>query len=357
MSVERIRIDDLLALARSRGASDLHLGGDAAPALRVDGRLVVLDVPPVEPAALDAFVREVVTPAAYDGIAQWGSADAVRRENVGAPYRLHAYRTFDGLRVAVRLLAENVPALEALGLPPAVAALAERRTGLVLFTGPTGSGKTTALAALVGRINRSAERVVVTVEDPVEYVHRPVRSIIAHAQVGVDVPGYAEALRGFMRADPDVILIGEMRDAATMAAALAAAETGHLVFSTLHTTDAAQSVDRIVDAFPSDAQPQVRMQLAAVLAAVVSLRLVAARAGGRVAATEVLVGTDAVRAIVRDGKAHQLRNAMATGRDAGMHTLEAHLSDLAVRGVVDVAAARAVANRPAEVRGVGSGAA
>ena len=189
-----------------------------------------------------------------------------RARGRGGPYRVHAYRHAGGVRVAIRLLAETVPSLEQLGLPPIVAALAQRPAGLVLFTGPTGSGKTTALAALVDRINRTSERNVVTIEDPVEYVHVPVRSLVTHCEIGRDVNDYAEALRGFLRADPDVILVGEMRDGATMAAALTAAETGHLVFATLHTNDAAQTVDRIVDAFPADAHAQVRTQLAAVLA-------------------------------------------------------------------------------------------
>jgi twitching motility protein PilT len=284
-------------------------------------------------------------------LAAGGSGDVAVRAGLGAPYRLHAYRSTAGLRLAFRFLRGAIPALETLSLPPIVASLATRPNGLVLFTGPTGSGKTTALAALVDRMNRTSERVIVTVEDPVEYVHAPVRSLIAHTEIGTDVRDFAEALRGFMRADPDVILVGEMRDRATMEAALGAAETGHLVLSTLHTSDAAQTVDRIVDAFPSEAQQQVRTQLAATLAAVVSLRLVPIRNGsGRVAAAEVLIGTDAVRAIVRDGKSHQLRNTIATGRASGMQTLEASLSDYVVRGIVDLDAARAVANHPADIR-------
>ena len=177
-----------------------------------------------------------------------------------------------------------MPALDTLGLPDIVSALASQTSGLVIFTGPTGSGKTTAVAALIDRINRTCERVIVTVEDPVEYTHEPIRSSIAHCEVGSDIASYAAAIHGFMRADPDVILAGEMRDRATMAAVLSAAETGHLVFSTLHTNDAAQTIDRIVDAFASDAQGQVRTQLAATLLAVVSLRLVPLRDGsGRTA--------------------------------------------------------------------------
>ena len=320
------------------------------PTLRVDGRLIVLDVPPFPKDALHAFVDEVLPNDARTRLAALGTADIARRSGHAGPYRLHVYHTIAGLRCAFRFLASAIPSLEELALPSIVASFATRPNGLVLFTGPTGSGKTTALAALIDRMNRTSERVILTVEDPVEYVHAPIRSLIAHSEIGTDVADYPEALRGFMRADPDVILVGEMRDRPTIEAALTAAETGHLVLSTLHTNDAAQTVDRIVDAFASDAHAQIRAQVASTLVAVASLRLVPAPTGGRIAVCEILIGTDAVRAIIRDGKTHQLRNTIATGRSAGMQTLEAHLSDLVIRGSIDLAAARAVANRPLEIR-------
>jgi twitching motility protein PilT len=349
-TLERVRIDELIALARARRASDLHLGGESSPTLRVDGRVIVLDLPPVAQDALVACLSDVFPDAARRRLAQFGNADIAIRRGAAAPYRLHAYRTTTGLRLAFRFLSETVPSLDALALPAIITTFTSRPNGLVLFTGPTGSGKTTALAALIDRMNRTSERVIVTVEDPVEYVHAPVRSMIAHCEIGTDVSDYAEALRGFLRADPDVILVGEMRDRETMEAALTAAETGHLVLSTLHTNDAAQTVDRIVDSFPSEAHAQIRTQVAATLVAVVSLRLVPLRVGsGRIAVAEILIGTDAVRAIIRDGKTHQLRNTIATGRAAGMQTLESHLSDLAVHGMIDVGTARAAANRPNEI--------
>jgi twitching motility protein PilT len=351
MSLDGVRLEELIALARDRGATDLHVGAGDVPALRLHGRIVALDVPPLASGALDAFLERT---APFEAKARWadgGPADFAQRRGTGSPYRLHAYRAMGRVRLAFRFHEEQIPALDALTLPPIVATFALRNSGLVIFTGPTGSGKTTALAALIDRINTTAERVIVTVEDPVEYVHPAVRSAIAHCEVGVDVPSYAAAVHGFMRADPDVMLVGEMRERATMEAVLTAAETGHLVLSTLHTIDAAQTIDRIIDAFGSEAQGQVRTQLAATLLAVVSLRLVPVRDGsGRVAATEILIGTDAVRAMIRDGKTHQLRNAMATGRTAGMRTLEASLSDLAVRGAISIETARAYANRPGDVR-------
>jgi twitching motility protein PilT len=351
MNLGVVRIEELLNLARGRRASDLHLNGADPPTLREHGRVTPLEVPALGGDALTSFIERVLPAALAHRWHNVGAVDAVCRSGAGAPYRLHAYRTIDGPRLAFRLLAAGVPCLDALALPDVVASLAERPHGLVLFTGPTGSGKTTALAALVDRVNRNAGRVIVTVEDPVEYVHTPVRSVIAHCEIGTHIDDYASAVYGFMRADPDVILVGEMRDRATMEAVLCAAETGHLVFSTLHTNDAVQTVDRIIDAFTSETQMQARTQLAATLVAVVSLRLVPTTAGdARVAATEILVGTDAVRAMIRDGKTHQLRNALATGRAAGMRTLETSLSDLVVRRVVSIEAARHHANRPAEVR-------
>ena len=353
MSLGAIRIADLVRVARARGATDLHFGGSDRPALRIAGRLAALDAPPLDDAEVRAFLSGALAAAQLARLDTLGSADgAAPRATAGGPYRVHAYRHGAGLRVAIRLLAETVPSLEQLALPAAVATLAYRPAGLVLFTGPTGSGKTTALAALVDRINRTSERNIVTVEDPVEYVHAAARSLITHCEIGRDVSGYAEALRGFLRSDPDVILVGEMRDSETMAAALTAAETGHLVFATLHTNDASQTVDRIVDAFPADAHAQIRTQLAAVLAGIVALRLIARHDGaGRRAAAEILIGTDAVRALIREGKTHQLRNTIVTGRAAGMQTLESHLSELVVRGEISLADARAVTNRPAEVRG------
>ena len=343
MSLGTIRVLDLVRGARGRGATDVHFGGGDRPALRIDGRLVVVDAPPVDEGGVRAFLAGALSAEQFARLDAHGTADgAAARDADGGPYRVHAYRHAGGVRVAIRLLAERVPTLEQLGLPAVVATFAQRPAGLVLFTGPTGSGKTTALAALVDRINRMADRNIVTVEDPVEYVHVPARSFVTHCEIGRDVCDYAEALRGFLRADPDVIVVGEMRDRATMAAALTAAETGHLVFATLHTNDAAQTVDRIVDAFPADAHAQIRSQLASVLAGIVALRLIARHDGaGRRAAAEILVGTDAVRALIREGKTHQLRNTIVTGRAAGMQTLETHLSELVVRGEIALADAHA----------------
>jgi twitching motility protein PilT len=351
--LELVRIDDLLALARARGASDLHLGNAGPPTLRIHGALTALELPPVSTRGLDGYLERILTPPRFARWQAGRSIDATHREGPGAPYRLHAYRALSSTQLAFRLLHPVVPVLAELELPDIVRTFTARPNGLILMTGPTGSGKTTALAALIDELNRNCGRVVVTIEDPVEFVHVPLRSIVAHCEIGRDVARYGAALRGFMRADPDVILIGEMRDRKTISAALTAAETGHLVLSSLHTNDAAQTVDRILDAFPAAAQSQVRSQLAATLIAITSLRLIPRLSGdGRAAAAEILIATDAVRAMIRDGKTHQLRNAIATGRATGMRTLESALTELVVRGVVSLEAAREQANRPTDVRDV-----
>jgi twitching motility protein PilT len=333
-----------------RRASDIHFGGGERPALRIDGRLIVLDDEPLPEAALVTFLEARFTPAAIRQLTETGSADAAGRDSDIGPHRIHAYRQLGGVRVVIRLLADVIPQLAELELPSVIGSFARAPQGLVLFTGPTGSGKTTALAAIIDAINRTAERNIITIEDPIEYVHTPIRSLIAHCEAGRDFVTYAAALRGILRADPDVILIGEMRDRETMAAALSAAETGHLVFATLHTNDAAQTADRIIDAFPSEAQSQIRSQLAAVLLATIGLRLVPRLCGtGRRAAAEILVATDAVRNMLREGRNHQLRNAIVTGRGAGMQTLESHLCELVARREIALDAARAVSSRPHDV--------
>jgi twitching motility protein PilT len=346
-----LRIHEIVALGRERGASDVHLAGNEAAVVRLQGRLDRLHDRVPQPAEIDAFLRETLDEQTRARFDQHGNGDAGLQHPRLGPLRIHAFRGHSGTRVAIRLLVPTVPALERLGLPAAIAGLASRHSGLVLFTGPTGSGKSTAMAALIDKINRTQERHIVTIEDPVEYVQQPVRSLIVHCEVGRDVSSFAEALRGVMRADPDVIMVGEMRDRETMTAALAAAETGHFVLATVHTAEAATSADRLIDAFPAEQQPQVRAALAQSLVAVIGTRLVPLRTGrGRCAAAEVMIASDAIRAMIREGKTHQLRNAIATGRSLGMQTLESHLCELVARGEVSIDEARKAAEHPAEVR-------
>jgi twitching motility protein PilT len=271
-------------------------------------------------------------------------------QEIGA-VRIHAYRTARGITLAIRLLCKDIPSLESLHLPAAVEEFAQRSQGLVIFAGPTGSGKSTALAAIVDRINRSQSKHVVTIEDPIEYRHECGKSIVTQREIGTDVESYEAAIFGALRSDPDVILVGELREPETMHAALTAAETGHLVLTTLHTGDAPQTIDRIVGAFGGGLQEQMRIQLAQTLIGVVCLRLLPRlSAQGRRAAAEVMVVNDAVRSLIRDAKSHQLRNVIATNRTIGMQTLEMHLSELVSRREIPIEAARASCGHPSDIR-------
>lgn len=328
-ALSHLRLADVLHEARSRDASDVHLTSGMPPALRVDGDLEFLRGAPISShdvrnAAAAVFDEHEMAriDAGEDVSATWSSGDF-------GSLRVHGFRSANAMTLAVRLLNKAVPALETLHVPPIVASFAERERGLVLFAGPTGSGKSTTLAAVVDRINSSASRRIITVEDPVEYRHENKRSLIAHRDVGKDAVSFERAVIGALRADPDVIVIGEMRDEETMQAALTAAETGHLVLATIHTGDAMQTVDRIVDAFSGPQQSHVRSQLAQTLSAVICQRLVRRASGhGRRVLAEVLVASDAVRNLIREGKSHQLHNAMLTGREAGMQTFAQHAADL-----------------------------
>jgi twitching motility protein PilT len=346
-----LRLWELLREAREREASDLHLATGETPSLRIDGTLARMETAASQEDDLAHFVAELLDEKALRTLREYGDADAALRSEELGTFRIHAFTSSGRSRLAIRLLSRDIQTLDHLALPSILAAFTEKQAGLVLFVGPAGSGKTTSLAALVDHVNRTAQRHIITVEDPVEYEHAPIRSIISHREAGRDVCDYATAVRSCLRADPDVILIGELRDPGAMAAALTAAETGHLVFSTLHTGDAAQTVDRIVNAFGASSQSEVRVQLAQTLIGVASQRLVPRASGrGRRAAVEILVATDAVRALIRDGKTHQLRNAIQTGRNAGMQTLETHLSELVVRRDVSLEAASAVTDRPGDIR-------
>jgi len=332
-AVAEIRLRDALHAARRRNASDLHLCVALPPVARIDGRLERLSGPPLDGSDLDAIGRAIA--AERGGPSCGAEFSAAWQDEDAGLVRVHVFRAAGAPSIAVRLLRDRTPELESLDAPVPVAQAAQRDHGLVLFAGPTGSGKSTTMAALLSRINQMSARRIITLEDPIEYRHESARSVISQRQVGVDTPDLAQALRGALRADPDVIAIGEMRDAESIAGALTAAETGHLVLATLHASDAGKTIDRIVDAFPPGNRDHVRTQLARVLVAVVCQHLVPRNGGGRLALFEVLVATDAVRALIREGKVHQLKNAIATGRQYGMQTLEAHAAALVASGEID----------------------
>jgi twitching motility protein PilT len=351
VSFAPVRLVETLHIARTRNASDVHLAAGFPPVFRIDGELEAQATVAASADELAAIASSLLGEIAAARLEDAGDVTVAFDDDAIGSTRVHAYRTIDGVTLAIRLLRATIPSLESLHLPAAVERFTQYRQGLIIFAGPTGSGKSTALAAIVDCINRTQSKHIVTIEDPVEYRHRSARSIVTQREIGRDVESYAQAIYGALRSDPDVILVGEMRDPQTMHAALTAAETGHLVLTTLHTGDAPQTIERITGAFSGSVQQQIRMQLAQTLVGVVCMRLLPrAFADGRRAAVEILLANDAVRTLIRDAKSHQLRNAIATNRQSGMQTLEMHLSDLAAAGEITLADARGAASWPGEVR-------
>jgi twitching motility protein PilT len=322
-------LDKLLSFAASRGASDVLLIAGAPAVLRVNGALAAGSGPPLEADDVRSLVLPLLTPPQLEELQKNRSADlSFLREGLGR-FRVNLHHQRGTLAASIRLLPARIPSLESLHLPPALAKLAERRQGLVLVTGATGCGKTSTLAALIDIVNSKRQAHVVTIEDPVEYQHTNRSSIIEQIEVGRDTPDFAGTLRSIMRQTPDVILVGEMRDAETMATVLTAAETGHLVLSTLHTNDAIQAVARILDSFPAANQPQIRQQISLALAAVIAQQLVPGLDGvSRWPATEILIANDAARSLIRKGDDHQLRSQISVGRADGMMTMEQSLAEL-----------------------------
>ena len=322
----------LIQESRRLGASDLHMTVGGAPMVRLDGYLQQLVPTPVTAAQLAEFVA-LLPDYTRQLLERRGEVDCAWRWG-SERYRLNIYRQREQYAMAVRLLNNVVPECEALGMPPALQAVTELSQGLVLIVGPTGSGKTTTLAALVQRINATRAVHIVTLEDPIEYEYPAGQSLIHQREIGRDTTSFARGLRAALREDPDVILIGELRDSETMAIALTAAETGHLVLATLHTQDVTSSVNRIVDGLQQN-QQLVRSQLAESLAVVASQRLLARADGqGRVAAYEVLVATDAVRHLIREGQVHQLQSYLQTGARNGMVTMEESVKSLRRTGII-----------------------
>jgi twitching motility protein PilT len=316
------------------GASDLHLTSGAAPMVRLDGSLRPLeDFPTVYPDSLQRTIYAVLSQKQreqFEDVLELDFAYAVRGVS---RFRVNLYKQRDSIGAAFRMIPYEIKPLEELGMPPIVANFAGLPRGLVLVTGPTGSGKSTTLAAVIDLANRSRNDHIMTVEDPIEFLHRHKRSLINQREVGADTHSFANALKHVLRQDPDIILVGEMRDLETISVALTAAETGHLVFATLHTQDAAQTIDRIIDVFPAHQQDQVRTQLAASLQGVVCQTLCKRATGkGRAVATEVLIATPAIRNLIREGKTHQVYSAMQAGAQQGMHTMDQHLADLVRAG-------------------------
>ena len=333
------------------GGSDMILTPGSAPLLRIDGALTRLEGwAAMAPTETDALLRSMLTARQVEEFTARRDVDFSFSWRDRARLRVNGFQQRGSVALAMRLMPYDLPELAALGVPEVVQRWTELPQGMVLVTGPTGSGKSTTLAAMVDRINRSRACHILTIEDPIEYVHRHRLAAVNQREVGTDTDTFASGLRSALREDPDVLLVGEMRDLETIQAALTIAETGHLVLATMHTNDAAQALDRVVDVFPGDQQGQIRVQLAGVLAGIVYQRLLPRIGGGRVAAHEVLVATSAVRNMIREGKTRQLRNTLATGGREGMQTLEQALSGLVSDGVVAAEAASAASMHPHEIR-------
>ncbi|MGL5859447.1 MAG: type IV pilus twitching motility protein PilT [Angustibacter sp.] len=323
-------INGLLAEMVDSGASDLHLTTGAPPMIRIRGELRPLgEHEKLQPAGLQRAIYAMLSQKQRERFETELELDFAYSVPAKARFRVNVYRQREALGAAFRLIPYEIKPLEQLGIPPAVNNFAGLARGLVLVTGPTGSGKSTTLAGVVDLANRNRREHIMTVEDPIEFLHRHKGCLVNQREVGEDTKSFANALKHALRQDPDIILVGEMRDLETISVALTAAETGHLVFATLHTQDAAQTMDRVIDVFPSEQQQQVRVQLAGAIQGVVCQTLCKTRDGrGRVVATEVMVATPAIRNLVREGKTHQIYSAMQAGAQHGMHTMDQHLAEL-----------------------------
>ncbi len=344
MTNQELRIEILLEEVVRRRASDLHLQVGLPPMLRIDGGLLpvagfdALDEPSVETlifAILDQDQQQILDKdKEFDFSFAFGTLGR---------FRVNAYHERGNLAAAFRLIPNEIKTVSELGVPSIVSGFANFPRGLVLVTGPTGSGKSTTLAALVDRINEERAQHIITIEDPIEFTHKSKKSVVVQREVHYDTYSFSAALRSSLRQDPDVVLIGEMRDLETISAAITIAETGHLVLGSLHTNSAAQSIDRMIDVFPPHQQPQIRAQLSNILMAICSQRLVPAIGGGRVVAAEILVANPAVRNIIREGKSHQLDAVIQTSADAGMQTMDRTLVNLVQNGTVTYDDARSFA--------------
>lgn len=348
-------IHELLQLTVKNGASDLHLTVGVPPALRVDGSLRFLtNYSLLTKETVEELIYSLMTPEQKELLLANKELDFSFGFGGGAygdlgRFRINAYFQRGYLAAAFRFLPPSIRTIEQLQLPPVCHTFADLRQGFVLVTGPTGHGKSTTLAAIINEINLNKAGHIVTIEDPIEYVYPQGNSIISQREMGTDTHSWAMALRSALREDPDIVLVGEMRDPETMQAALTIAETGHLVFATLHTNSASQTIDRIVDSFPDHQRSQIRVQLAATLRGIISQRLVPKITGGRVPAVEIMVGNAAIASNIRDGKTHLIDSIMQTSKDIGMTTLEESLTQLVRSGQVSLDVAKGFANHPDEI--------
>jgi twitching motility protein PilT len=348
-------LEELLQLVFDRGASDLHISMGLPPVIRVDGKLVRTDYPPLTKEDTQRLIFSMLTNEQRRVLEQNWELDCSYGVSGLGRFRVNVYKDRGNYAAALRSIQSNIPTFDQLGLPPIVKEISERPRGLVLVTGPTGSGKSTTLAAMIDNINSSRAEHILTIEDPIEFVHTSKRSVIHQRELGQDTRSFNNALRAALREDPDVILVGEMRDLETISLALTASETGHLVFGTLHTSSASATVDRIVDVFPPTQQQQIRIQLSNSLVAVFTQTLLPKLSSdgtksGRIMAQEVMIVTPAIANLVREGKTAQIYSAIQTGGNYKMQTLEMALRELYVNNLVTYEDAMTKTSRPDDLK-------
>lgn len=327
-------MNDLLELMCEQGASDLHLQVNQAPTLRISGGMMPVDGPKLTPADTENLMKAITPSSQQDQLKTKGGADFGFAYENKARFRVSVLRAKGSHGLVLRQIPNDLFSLSEIGLPDTIKELISRPRGLILVTGPTGSGKSTTLASMINWINEHHDGHIITIEDPIEYFHEHKQCIVTQREVGIDVPNFADAIRGALRQDPDIILVGEMRDLETIEAAVGAAETGHLVFATLHTTGAARTVDRIVDAFPAEMKDQMRTQLAASIVAVISQVLCRKTGGGRIASFEIMVTTTSIAQLIRENKTFRIASDIQTGASLGMISLDAHLLSLFNRDLI-----------------------
>lgn len=343
-TVEEVHLDDLLREACERGSSDLHLTVGLPPVVRVDGSLTRLDYKPLPPNETQRLIYDILTNEQVEVFERTRELDfSYGVQHVGR-FRVNVYKQRGSVGAALRAIPDRIPTFEQLNLPSILRDLSRKHSGLVLVTGPTGSGKSTTIACMIDTINSERPVHIMTMEDPIEYLHRHKKGMVNQRELRTDTDSFSNALRAVLREDPDVVLIGEMRDLETIQAALTLSETGHLVFGTLHTRNAPQTIDRVVDVFPPHQQEQIRVQLSNTLEAVVAQQLLPRMGGGRIAAIEIMVATSAIRNLIREGKSHQIYSALETGAQYGMQTMDKVLADMHRNGMIteEEALARAI---------------
>lgn len=333
-SVEAVHIDDLLREACERGSSDLHLTVGLPPVVRVDGSLTRLDYKPLSPTDTQRLIYDILTNDQVEMFERTKELDfSYGVQGVGR-FRVNVYKQRGSVGAALRAIPDRIPTFEQLSLPSILRDLSRKHSGLILVTGPTGSGKSTTIACMIDTINSERPVHIMTMEDPIEYLHRHKKGMVNQRELRTDTDSFSNALRAVLREDPDVILIGEMRDLETIQAALTLAETGHLVFGTLHTRNAPQTIDRVIDVFPPHQQEQIRVQLSNTIEAVIAQQLLPRIGGGRIVCVEIMVATAAIRNLIREGKTHQIYSVLETGAQFGMQTMDKALAELCRNGLI-----------------------